>query len=58
MMSHLVIPAMLTVFVVIAIVTLLGRCEPEQVIVQIEFPAKKSDRAMPYWFIAARGYEI
>jgi hypothetical protein len=33
-------------------------CEPEEVIVKLEFPSKKEDRIAPYWFIAARGYSI
>jgi hypothetical protein len=34
-------------------------CEPEEVIVQIEFPSKKEDRIQQYWFLTvARGYSI
>jgi hypothetical protein len=34
-------------------------CEPEEVIVQIEFPSKKEDRIQQYWFLTvARGYAI
>jgi hypothetical protein len=34
-------------------------CEPEEVIVQIEFPSKKQDRHQMYWFLTmARGYSI
>jgi hypothetical protein len=48
--------------VAVAIGLLLGSlvsCEPEEVIVQIEFPSKKEDRIQQYWFLTmARGYEI
>jgi hypothetical protein len=30
----------------------------DSVTLEIVFPEKKSDRAQPYWFIAARGYDI
>jgi hypothetical protein len=34
-------------------------CEPEEVIVKLEFPSKKEDRIQQYWFLtAARGYSI
>jgi hypothetical protein len=30
----------------------------DSVTLELVFPEKKSDRAQPYWFIAARGYAI
>jgi hypothetical protein len=34
-------------------------CEPEEVIVELEFPSKKEDRIQQYWFLTAtRGYAI
>jgi hypothetical protein len=52
---------MRTLFVFTALVVFAAAATPmplDSVTLEIVFPEKKTDRAQPYWFIAARGYDI
>jgi hypothetical protein len=54
-MKTIIAFAALVLFAAVALATPMPT---HSVVLEIVFPDKKTDRAMPYWFIAARGYDI